>query len=99
MNRTTIVFAVVPLVVVAGALVTIGAARSSSGPPAHAPAAAPGTVGLVNAVGVATPAPGAFSRRLEVPASLEPYEAADLYAKVSGYGWRACQASNALGRT
>ena len=84
MNKTTIVVAVVPLVVVAGAIVAIVSAWSSSGPDLHAAESA-GTVGLVSTVGVATPAPGAFSRRLDIPASLEPWEAADLYAKVSGY--------------
>lgn len=85
MNRTTIVVVVVSLVVVAGAVVTIAAARGSSGPQVHAPESASGTGGLVSTVGVATPAPGVSSRRLDIPASLEPWEAADLYAKVSGY--------------
>ena len=85
MNRTTIAVAVVPLVVVAGAIVAIASAWSSGGPDAQAPESAAGTSGLINAVAVATPEPVAFSRRLDVPASLEPYEAADLYAKVSGY--------------
>ena len=85
MNKTTIVVAVVPLVIVAGVVVTIAATLGSSSPQAPALESASGTTGLVNAVGIATPAPGAFSRRLDVPASLEPYEAADLYAKISGY--------------
>jgi len=85
MNRTTIVVAVMLLVIVAGAVAIIAVASGSSGPQVHAAESASATGGLVNFVGVAAPAPGAFSRRLDVPASLEPYESADLYAKVSGY--------------
>jgi len=85
MNRNTIAVIVVPLVVVAGVVLVIVADRGSNLPQVHAAESALGTVGLVNVVGVATPAPGAFSRRLDIPASLEPWETADLYAKVSGY--------------
>ena len=52
MNKTTIVVAVVPLVIVAGAVVTIAATLGSSSPQAPALESASGTTGLVNAVGI-----------------------------------------------
>lgn len=61
--------------------VTAKASDSPKAPPAVATPAA----GTPRSVEVTTPARQDMSRRLDVPATMEAYEQADLYAKASGY--------------